>query len=479
MLLIGLLPLALATLGLLLDSGAHWIVGVAALGTLLAAALLRIWIIEPMRRSIQRHGADEANFSKLFELSPLPMVYTSATDDYTSFHRNDAWFNAFGYPREGSSTRSATELGMWVNPEDADEMRRRTMLQQPISNWAVELICADQSRRWFSFFGRFTVGPDRVTMISTLIDITEQRQAQQDVLDLNTQLEDRVDERTRQLQAANHELSQALVSLRQAQDHLVQSEKLAALGALVAGVAHELNTPIGNGLTVASSLLDKTRDFALAANAPLQRSVLAQFVTDSVLAADILVRNLSRAATLVSSFKQVAVDRTSSQRRAFELYELLDEVVLTLNPAIRRSLCEVHSQIAPGLRLDSYPGPLGQVLTNLIDNALVHGFTPNQSGRVDISSSSLGANEVEISVRDNGRGIDASHLKRVFDPFFTTRLGQGGSGLGLHIVHNIVTGVLGGRVDVHTPAGGGAQFVLRLPLIAPKWPDLPDEDDNW
>lgn len=430
-----------------------------------------VWIARDVTQARAAETAlreSEARFVNLFEMSPLPMSYSFDSNDYATSYRNTAFYETFGYSREGSHTKSAAELGFWVHPEDGQtawEMRRAA---QPINNWVVEVRCADGSHRWVSIFARVIVEPHRKMIITTVVDITEQRRAQQEVEDLNAKLEDRVHERTGQLRAANTELSQALRTLGQAQDHLVQSEKLAALGALVAGVAHELNTPIGNGLTVASALEDKARVFAAAAAQPMQRSTLAQFTDDTRTAADILVRNLQRAATLISSFKQVAVDRTSSQRRRFDLRELLEESVIALSPSIRRSGCEVLPGIEPGLTLDSYPGPLGQVLTNLINNALVHGFAPGQRGRIDISASALGADEIQISVRDNGRGIDPAHVRRVFEPFFTTRLGQGGSGLGLHIVHNIVTGILGGRVDVHSSVGAGAQFVLRLPVNAPQ-----------
>jgi signal transduction histidine kinase len=211
----------------------------------------------------------------------------------------------------------------------------------------------------------------------------------------------------------------------------------------------------------------KTREFTSAMAGGLRRSTLEQFVTDTRFATDILVRNLTRAATMLTSFKQVAVDQTSSHRRAFVLQEVVEEIVLTLNPAIRKSGCQVLTQVDPDLRFDSYPGPLGQVLSNLINNAMVHAFAPEQPGTITVRATALDPQTVEIVVSDNGQGIAPAHIKRIFDPFFTTRLGMGGSGLGLHIVHNIVTGVLGGKVEVHSPPGAGASFVLHLPCQAP------------
>jgi signal transduction histidine kinase len=190
-------------------------------------------------------------------------------------------------------------------------------------------------------------------------------------------------------------------------------------------------------------------------------------MADAQFATEVLVRNLMRAGDLVRSFKQVAVDRASSQRRQFNLQDIVSEIVITLSPVISRSGCEVQMNIASGLELDSYPGPLGQVLDNLINNAMAHAFVNGQRGLIEVHARDLNADEVQIEVRDNGVGIPADNLKRVFDPFFTTRLGQGGSGLGLHIVHNIVTEVLGGHVNVSSQPGAGTVFTLRLPLRAP------------
>ena len=141
--------------------------------------------------------------------------------------------------------------------------------------------------------------------------------------------------------------------------------------------------------------------------------------------------------------------------------------MLTISPTTHRAQCDIHTDIAPDLLLDSFPGPLIQVLTNLIDNAVKHGFAPGQSGTLTIVGRPAGTGQVTLSVKDNGRGVAPEHVKHVFDPFFTTRLGQGGSGLGLHIVHNIVTSMLGGQIDIQTEVGVGTVFTLTLPVTAP------------
>ncbi|HRK39135.1 MAG TPA: PAS domain S-box protein [Burkholderiaceae bacterium] len=409
----------------------------------------------------------ETRFASLFELSPVPTSYSFDTDNYSTYFRNAAFYKTFGLDRAATEHLSATQLGLWANPQDAETAQELRESGADINNWVVPMRRADGQLLWIATFARTIREPHRKMLVSTLVDITEQRVAQQTVEELNTTLEQRVQQRTEQLQAANADLSQALRTLEQARDSLVQSEKLASLGALVAGVAHELNTPIGNGLMVASTLNERMRAFAQTMKQPMQRSTLEQFISDCQQASDLLLRNLGRAASLVSSFKQVAVDQTSEKRRQFELSELVDEVVLTISPTTRRADCTIHTDMAPDLLLDSFPGPLIQVLTNLIDNAVKHGFTPGQSGTVTIVGRPADNGRVSLTVTDNGRGIAPEHVKHVFDPFFTTRLGQGGSGLGLHIVHNIVTSMLGGQIDIHTEVGVGTVFTLTLPVTAP------------
>ncbi|MDG4597698.1 MAG: PAS domain S-box protein [Candidatus Contendobacter sp.] len=262
-------------------------------------------------------------------------------------------------------------------------------------------------------------------------------------------------------------IAERTAELRQAMTQLVQAEKLAALGKLVAGIAHELNTPIGNAVLAASTLADRERDFTVQLPAGLTRSALRHFIETVREGSEILQRNLQRAADLISSFKQVAVDQSSYQRRAFALDEVVHEIALALSPTLRRSPATLEVAIDPALRLDSFPGPLGQVLMNLITNALVHAFDGRERGVIRIESIPAAPGRVGLRVSDDGNGIDPAHLSRLFDPFFTTRLGQGGSGLGLHIVYNLVTGLLGGTITVHSVLGQGAEFSLELPLIAP------------
>jgi signal transduction histidine kinase len=262
-------------------------------------------------------------------------------------------------------------------------------------------------------------------------------------------------------------LSSALERLTAAQTELVRTEKMAALGSLVAGIAHELNTPIGNSLTVASTLQDQSRAFVNDVAKGLTRSRLDEYVATTQEGAGILMRGLRHAADLVSSFKQVAVDQTSVNRRRFDLRETVLEILLTMGPAIRRTHHTVECTIEMGISLNSFPGPFGQVLTNLVNNALLHAFEGDARGTITIAARLQGSDRVEITVQDNGCGIPVANLPRVFDPFFTTKLGKGGSGLGLNIVYNLVHEALGGSIFVANTVGSGACFTVLIPLTAP------------
>ncbi len=283
-------------------------------------------------------------------------------------------------------------------------------------------------------------------------------------------LESQVDQRTAELTSANAELTQALAHLKTAQRELVESEKLASLGRLVAGVAHELNTPLGNALTVVSALEDRwgKLEQMLASNTPMRKSLLEDLAKDTRRGQDILQRNVKKAADLVRDFKQVAIDQTNDTRRDFELAHEVENVLVMVEPSFKHTPYSILTELVPGIAMNSYPGALGQVLTNLLMNALVHGFEGRETGTVRISCKPMDGGQVELRVQDDGRGMDESVRRRIFDPFFTTKLGTGGSGLGMHIVHNIVSNVLGGSIEVSSSTGHGTLTVIRIPTVAPQ-----------
>ena len=260
----------------------------------------------------------------------------------------------------------------------------------------------------------------------------------------------------------------ALRNLRETQNSLIEAEKLAALGRLVAGVAHEVNNPVGISLTVASSLERKTSLFAdEVASGNLRRSSLNEFLETSRDASAQLVANLNRAAELIQSFKQVAADRNYSDQRNFDLGDLTEQVVLSLRPGLRKHNLTLNVECEPNLSMNSYPGPYGQVLTNLFLNSVAHAFPDGKSGIVDIKVRASGTENVEVIFSDNGCGMSLDVRRRAFDPFFTTRRDQGGTGLGLHIVYNIITNRLGGRLYLDSTPGSGTRIQMILPRVAP------------
>ena len=271
-----------------------------------------------------------------------------------------------------------------------------------------------------------------------------------------------------EMRKARDSAETALRNLRETQVSLIEAEKLAALGRLVAGVAHEVNNPVGISLTVASALERKTAMFAAeVGRGELRRSSLNDFLDTSRDASSQLVANLNRAAELIQSFKQVAADRNYSDQRSFDLGDLTEQVVMSLRPGLRKHNLTLNVDCQPNLMMNSYPGPYGQVLTNLFLNSVAHAFPDGKAGTVEIQVRESGKDNVEVIFSDNGCGMSLDVRRRAFDPFFTTRRDQGGTGLGLHIVYSIVTNRLGGRLDLDSAPGGGTRIQMILPRTAP------------
>ncbi|MBN8941684.1 MAG: HAMP domain-containing histidine kinase [Rhizobiales bacterium] len=273
------------------------------------------------------------------------------------------------------------------------------------------------------------------------------------------------------LVAAKNRAETALAHLRETQDSLIEAEKLAALGGLVAGVAHEVNNPIGISLTVASTLARRIDEFGRdVERGELRRSKLTEFVEGSREAAGQLSMNLQRAGEMVQAFKQVAVDRSHAERRSFDLAEATDQIVASLRPTLKRAAVELNVSVPEGIVLDSYPGPYGQVVTNLFINALTHAFPDGRKGTFRIDARPAEGESVVLTFQDDGAGMTEAVQRQAFDPFFTTRRGEGGTGLGLNIVFNIVTRRLGGRITLSSVPDGGTTFRIVLPLTAPQDP---------
>ncbi|EKP0239091.1 TPA: PAS domain S-box protein [Aeromonas salmonicida] len=314
-------------------------------------------------------------------------------------------------------------------------------------------------------FAPFYEGPNLKYLIGFGYDITRLKKVEREIIQLNELLEGKVVERTRSLSDANNQLGKAYDDLKQAQQTLVESEKMASLGSLVAGVAHEINTPIGISVTASSYLQERVADFKLHIDSKqLSRSYLNEFTVNLDESMQLLQSNLRRASELIASFKQVAVDQSSEARYNFSLADNLHQVVVSLGHKLKKAQCEVDIQCDPKLSIFSFPGSFAQIYSNLILNSINHGFDNwDKPKKITIKVEQEGE-ELLINYSDNGRGIPTEILPRIFDPFVTSKRGQGGSGLGTHIIYNLVVQLLKGRISCVSEPGNGAQFHIRLPI---------------
>jgi signal transduction histidine kinase len=301
------------------------------------------------------------------------------------------------------------------------------------------------------------------------------RDREDELRELNQHLEQRVSERTREAEQRNAALSTALQQLSMAQNELVRAEKLASLGSLVEGVAVEISAALANADMVAMTLPAQVEALgrvqasaAEAAGDERRRSQLGSYVSALDGSHRQLVQSLGQAQHVVASFKQIAVDQTSGQRRSFDLLANVREMVDLTRLAHRHDPLEIIVTGEAGLMVDSYPGAIGQVLNQLIENAIVHGFSRSGEGTISVRVWPSGHDAVRITVHDDGAGVPPEALPQVFAPFFTTRLAQGGSGLGLTISRNMVNALLGGRIELVSPPGAGTTVTLTLPRLAPR-----------
>lgn len=292
-----------------------------------------------------------------------------------------------------------------------------------------------------------------------------QADAESEYRSLNVSLEEKVNQRTLALKEANSELIQTLEKLHQFQRQMVQNEKMASLGDMVAGVAHEVNTPIGLGVTASTMMLDRLSDLRKGfEDKTLKASALAKFIAESEENLNIIYRNLNRAAELISSFKQVAVDQSSENNRIFSFSKLMDEILMSMRPKLKRVNHEIKVNCDSELCIESKAGPINQIMINLIMNSIIHGFEFIDKGVVEIDVSMLDDKKICITFKDNGKGIPEQLRKRIFDPFVTTKRGQGGSGLGMHLVYNLVTQALNGSISVQSEVGKGVEFKIIFPV---------------
>jgi len=277
---------------------------------------------------------------------------------------------------------------------------------------------------------------------------------------MNKKLEIKVKQRTAELEESNDELQFSIENLKNTQDRLIEAEKMASLGGLVAGVAHEINTPVGIGLTGITHFLRITEDVKKLYNDDyLSKEELEEYLNTSEELAQLINTNLSRTANLVKSFKQVAVDQTSEEKRKFDIKGYVNEVLFSINNVTKHTNIDIEVQCKDNIIINSYPGAISQIVTNLIINSIKHAFKEKEVGHIvlDISQDE---NDIQFIYKDNGKGIKEENIDRIFEPFFTTNRESGGTGLGLNIVYNIVTNGLGGTIKCISEKGKGVEFVM-------------------
>lgn len=287
-------------------------------------------------------------------------------------------------------------------------------------------------------------------------DITERKRDEEELREHREHLQTLVESRTTELQ-------DSLDRLKLAQNQLVEAEKMASLGSLVAGIAHEINTPVGIGVTAASYLDNKTKQFSeIYKSGELTKSKFEDFIETAQESSQMILANMQRAASLINSFKKVAVDQSSEEIRTFVLCEYIDEILLSLNSKFKNTNYRINVQCPKEITLTSYPGAISQILTNLLMNSLIHGFEGVDSGEIKIDISER-MGEIQLIYKDTGIGIKSEHIAKIFDPFFTTKRGQGGSGLGMNILYNLVTQTLEGSVSCESEEGMGTKFIISFP----------------
>lgn len=423
-------------------------------GSLLVIIALLLHGMRLRRQSEATLRQSEQNYRQLFNTSTDAILVRNAGTG-AIVETNPRFSALYGYTAEEALQLNAADLSANVAPYTTEAVAHymaQTRAGTPqLFEWCSQR--KDGSIFWSQVSMTQFDLPNGQRIVSTVRDITELKTAQQNLLELNQQLESRVVART-------NELQRVLVQL-------VQSEKLAALGSLVVGMAHALNTPIGNTLLATSTMKDLLRAFdqLLTSGAPRRSDVqgAVQRLQEGIA---LVERSTLRAAKLVSDFKQVAVDQGSGAQRSFSLHEVVHSVVVTTSPLFTAGQHHINVNVDHSIAMDSYPGPLEQVLTHLLNNALTHAFAGRKGGVVAIHAH-RDNDAVVLTVTDDGCGIAQTLQSHVFEPFYTTRLGQGGSGLGLYVVHSLVCDVLCGSITLRSTPGHGSTFTVRLPCVAP------------
>lgn len=418
----------------------------------------------------QRLAMSEEKYAKAFRYAADAIGIVRLSDE-KYIEVSDAFYTVFGYSKAELLGHSSKELELWCDLKERKALFSAVGEGEVIRGREVHWRTKQRMERigLCSAERIFIAGQD--CLLFVWHDITEMKQAEQELLQVNEVLEAKVELRTQELTALNQELRamnetaiQTLNELRHTQEQLIEEAKMASLGRLVAGVAHEINTPVGVSVTAASYQDEQVKRMReLYQSGKLARSEMETFLAETEQSTKILLTNLARAAELINSFKKVSVDQSDETKRWFNVVEYLHEIVLTLRPKFKKTKLKIEIEGDPKLRIYGPPGAFAQVVANLLDNSLLHAYGPDEEGRIRIVLHT--ENDVfSMKYMDDGKGMEKEVMRHIFDPFFTTRRGQGGTGLGLHIVYSIVTQVFKGRVECESEPGQGCNFRLSFPL---------------
>lgn len=410
----------------------------------------------------------EEKFAKAFRCNPNPISIASMNDG-TFLEVNDAWLEATGYQRDELIGYTDINVHIWADPDNRRQLLENFLKTGTVRGLEMKFRTKQGEVRTGLLSADILNMGEEPCILAAVDDISQRRQAEEDLQRAYEELEMKVQLRTEDFMAANQELlamnlelSDTIDQLKMTQQQLVQSEKMASLGSLVAGVAHEVSTPIGVAVTTASHLKQITKELTNHNIGNTLPPMFKEYIEDCNEASTIILKNLERAAALLRSFKQVSVDQSNESRRVFNVKEYLDEILLSLHPRLKKTHLTINTHCDNNLIINSFPGALAQIITNLIMNSLLHAYEADSKGQIFID---IEVNDqLEIRFTDDGKGMEADILHRIFDPFFTTKRATGGTGLGLHILYNIVTMQLGGVIDCKSEPNNGTRFFISFPL---------------
>jgi PAS domain S-box-containing protein len=423
--------------------------------------------IAQLEESQRRLRESEERFRTLFDMTPLPLSVSD--QDGHIVGANQALVRTFGIPLHELIGKRSDQVKFWATPDERLRIWNKFRMHGVVQGEMANVVLPGERPGQVAIWSSSLLLDGGHAIIWALLDLTQEMNAKQQLRELNDVLESRVRERSAALEQANLDLSNALETLQRTQHDLIASEKMASLGSLVAGIAHELNTPIGNSLLASTALDDRVHEFKqTVADGTIRRSTLHHHLDEVQLACGLISSSLEKAAALIASFKQIAVDQTNDQRRRFRLQAVALDTAATYTPRLRRSAIHIEVDVPPELELDSYPGSVYQVFNNLINNALMHAFDSRPCGALRLSARAAEDQQVEIVFSDDGAGMPEEVKRRIFDPFFTTKMGNGGTGLGMNIVYNIVTGVMGGRIAIDSAPGDGTTVRMTIPVASPQ-----------